>query len=206
MKIIVDFVRAEQHWDPDSGVQQNYLVFAFGGREHRIPCEENDVVEAVKAARRPARAEAPSDPHAAALGFTDEPVAPPPELTPEQEQLEREFGGDVQPLANPPVLFEAVDGPRPDPTQNAELIRRGMIGEGMESRPRSRDKIKQEKLDRMRAVAQTAPHNRVAKDDMGYPIVPGAGHVAVRSESAGAPTVVKRSMENKPDDDPFGQG
>ena len=222
MKILVDFVRAEQHWDPDTGDQQNYLIFGFGGVEHKIPVEEKDIVAAVKAAGRREPTDG-VDAHAAALARMDREesgadpmrasrVAMDREMLDQMEdeaaeELEREFGGDVGddvPVTNPPVLFAAVDDPRPDPTQNAEHMRRSMIGAGMGDRPRTRDKIKQEKLDRMRATAQMAPQMRVEKDDMGYPVVQAP---SARGPSVGAgATIERRPIANTGDDDPFGQG
>jgi hypothetical protein len=207
MKITVDFVRAEQHWDPDSGAQQNFLVFYFAGKEHRIECDEEDVVGAIRSSRTAAPVASGLDAHANALGRVteDEWGAG---VEDEQgdfaaEELEREFGGDASVVNNPPMTFAAAEPLMPRPTENAEALRRGMIEEGMASRARSGSSIKADKLARLRQVAQRAPHNRVEKDEMGYPIVAGP---AVAKKSAGQATIVRKEIASGGDDDPFGQG
>lgn len=212
MKITVEFVRAEQHWDPDSGAQQNFLVFSFADREHRIECSEEDIVEAIRASRA-APASASSgvsglDAHASALGRVtddDEWGGEPEDEYGDfaAEELEREFGGDAPVVNNPPVSFAAVEPPRPRPTENAETLRRGMIEEGLANRARSGSSIKADKLARLREVAQRAPHSRVEKDEMGYPVVTGP---VVARKSVGQPTIIRKETASEGDDDPFGQG
>lgn len=206
MKITVDFVRAEQHWDPDTGAQHNFLVFSFAGKEHRIECEEEDIVGAVKASRSEPSAVSGLDAHASALSRVSE-EGWDGSVEDEQgdfaaEELEREFGGDVPVVNNPPVAFAAIEPPKPRPTENAEALRRGMIEESLASRGRSGSSIKAEKLARLRQVAQRAPHTRVDKDDMGYPVV--AGPAVVRKP--GQATIVRKEIASGGDDDPFGQG
>lgn len=206
MKITVDFVRAEQHWDPDSGNQQNFLVFSFAGKEHRIECEEADIVGAVKASRSTSPAANGLDAHASALGRVSDDEwdgdAEDEQGDLAAEELEREFGGDT-PVNNPPVTFAAVEPPKPRPTENGETIRRGLIEEGMAGRPRTASSIKADKLARLREVAQRAPHARVEKDDMGYPVIAGP---AVPRRTAGQATIVRKEIAPGGDDDPFGQG
>lgn len=47
MQILVDVQRAEQSWDFDSGRQQNYLVVEVFGVETRVPCSEEQLLEAI---------------------------------------------------------------------------------------------------------------------------------------------------------------
>lgn len=191
MKILVDFIRAEQHWLPDTEEQQNYLVFGFGGLEHRIPCEEDDIVRAVREARGAAQTEPEKEP---------EPVPSPARFSrPSSTVEEMEFGGDVEPVVNPPVIFEKMAAPEiKDPTQNSEELRRALINQLMESRPRSKASLKAEKLARMRAVAATAPKTRVGIDEAGNPEGPGV--------QPAAPVQRKTSVIDAADDDPFAQG
>lgn len=204
MKISVEFVRAEQHWAPDTEEQQNFLVFSFAGKEHRIPCNEDDIVNAVRSARGPSTPTSGLDAHARALSRVEEPsweedvedevgdVA--------AEELEREFGGDM-PVNNPPLAFIEPEPLRSRPTENGEQLRRGMIEQGMAARPRTAASIKADKLARLRQVAQRAPHSRVEKDEMGNPVVVGGA-----ARPAGQPTIVRKEIPIGGDDDPFGQG
>jgi hypothetical protein len=207
MKITVDFIRAEQHWDPDTEEQRNFLVFSFAGKEHRIPCTEDDIVEAVRSAKSPAPARGGIDAHARALHRAEEPSWS-EEVEDEvgdvaAEELEREFGGDIPVVNNPPLTFVEPEPLRPRPTENGEQLRREMIEQGMGARPRTAASIKADKLARLRQVAQRAPHSRVEKDEMGYPVVTGG---AAAPRPAAEPTVVRREIPSISDDDPFGQG
>jgi hypothetical protein len=226
MKIVVEFVRAEQHWNPDTEAQVNYLVFAFGGREHKIACTEEDVIKAVRAAKgsqlitpqHETSSEELADPfadpgldaHAAALGRMSDDEDP--EADKAAAELEREFGGDFDedaPVQNPPVMFEQVDAPKPRPTENSELIRKKLINQGLESRPRSRDKILSEKQARMRQIAQQAPYSRVAADESGNPITSAASAGAAGpGPTVGKPTIVRKplAVAAAGDDDPVEQG
>lgn len=221
MKIYVEFLRAEQHWSPDTGGQQNYLIFGFGGLEHRIPCEEDDIVEAIR--------EAQNQKVGAEVTFRN-PPAPVSSGTFQQypdgstvsftgvdgetdgTELDREFDTESTdqeaapeaPVAVPPLTFHKSKEPerKPIPTQNAMEQRKEMINAGLSSRPRTTASIKAANLERARAVASRAPVvRRVAADDMGNPIVPEAHQV-----SGPAPTVRVAKPREMSDDDAFGQG
>ena len=205
MKITVEFVRAEQHWDPDTEEQQNFLVFSFAGKEHRIACAEDDIVNAVRSARAPSASTNGLDAHARALSRVEEQSweedAEDEVGDVAAEELEREFGGDM-PVNNPPLTFIEPEPLKPRPTENGEQLRRGMIEQGMAARPRTASSIKADKLARLRQVAQRAPHSRVEKDEMGYPVVAGGGP----PRTAAQPTIVRKEIPLGGDDDPFGQG
>jgi hypothetical protein len=205
MKITVEFVRAEQHWDPDTEDQQNFLVFSFAGKEHRIACNEDDIVNAVRSARGPSTPTSGLDAHARALSRVEEPSweedAEDEVGDVAAEELEREFGGDV-PVNNPPLTFMEPEPLKPRPSENGEQLRRGMIEQGMAARPRTSSSIKADKLARLRQVAQRAPQARPEKDEMGYPVMAGGG----QSRPAGQPTIVRKEVPLGGDDDPFGQG
>jgi len=47
MKIEVDVLRAEQSWDLATNRQQNYLVISVFGIETRVPCSEQQLVNAI---------------------------------------------------------------------------------------------------------------------------------------------------------------
>lgn len=251
MKIVVDFVRAEQHWNPDTEAQVNYLVlvFAFGGREHKIVCTEEDVIKAVRAAKGsqlitpqheqsseeladPFAAEPGLDAHAAALGRVEEEsplaahirtqlkAAAAAEEDEERNadaaamELEREFGGDFSvddaPVKNPPLTFEAVEQPKPRPTENAEKLRKNLIEQGLIGRPRTKAKIVAEKQERMRQIAQRAPYSRIAADEAGNPIAGAAPEArSAPGPTAGQPTVVRKPQATVAvgdDDDGVAQG
>jgi hypothetical protein len=193
MRIIVDFVRAEQHWVPDTGVQQNFLVFSFAGMEHRLPCEEADIIRAIREASSPTgepvdvqpadddptpddwRDEADGlDVHAGALHRMDDASG------------DLVFGGDVNPTALA-SLQEAPAPVAPRPTQDPVLLRKAMINETMSHRPRSRGQILEAKK-QMREAARRAPGSR-----------PGAGRPQ---------PVLQETQRNQAagDDDLFSQG
>lgn len=198
MKIIVEFLRAEQHWLPDTGDQQNYLVFGFGGREHRIPCKEQDIIQAIREAQSVAGTVMhPAD------------TRPAPSFTPEEDadgsapdELEQEMlGSDEDVVTNPPVIFEnPVVPPVVKPKSSVEQRVEG-INELLASRPRSRQSIKEAKLARMKEVAKRAPVRTTSADEMGNPNVP-------ESQQLSGPMPTVRSVERveAPDDDQFEQG
>lgn len=205
MKITVDFIRAEQHWDPDTGEQCNFLVFSFAGKEHRVPCSEEDIVGAVRSAKAPAATPDGIEAHAGALRRVED-SSWSEEVEDEvgdvaAEELEREFGGDV-PVNNPPLTFVEPEPLKPRPTENAERLRRELIEQGMSVRPRTTASVKAEKLARLRQVAQRAPQNRVGQDEMGYPIVAAAA----APRTSAQPSIVRKEIPAANDDDPFGQG
>ena len=51
MKIEVDVLRAEQSWDLVTNKQQNYLVVEVFGIETRVPCTEQQLVDAIAGAQ-----------------------------------------------------------------------------------------------------------------------------------------------------------
>jgi hypothetical protein len=203
MKIIVEFIRAEQHWNPDTGAQQNFLVFGFAGREHKIPCEEQDIIQAIRSAPHGTRAAAPADEDEHAGAFA---VSPNPEYSEGEgpDELEQEMLGGLdenQALSNPPVTFEnpvetAAERPKSDVDQRKEMIEQGLA-----SRPRSRASILKEKNDRMRAVAKLAPMRTIAAGEGGNPDVPESQQLA-----GPVPTVKRVKRPETKDDDRFEQG
>lgn len=196
MKIAVDFIRAEQHWRPDTGEQQNYLVFGFAHKEHRIPCSESDIIEAVRASQDfAARTEDTQALFEESLrNAVEEDRKENPEI------YEQEFGGDFEPkkastpVVNPPVMFAPVQQPKVEPGKTNEQLRLEAIAASMGDRPRTRATIKADKLARMREKAKAPPAGRVALDEMGNPSGPGVGAV---------PPPAERSND---DDDLFPQG
>ena len=206
MKILVDFVRAEQHWDPDTEEQQNFLVFGFGGAEHRIPCEEGDIVKAIR--------ESKGSRASAGVPLPTSSVVPP--LDPSFQRIESDeegyvgpsdddlMGGDEdKPVQNPPLTFEAtVQDEPPEPREKTSTQQRQeLIREGLASRPRSTEKIRQAKMDRLREVARKAPQRTVAADEMGNPDVPNDQQL-----QGPMPTVTRVKRQETRDDDPFSQG
>lgn len=198
MKIIVEFLRAEQHWLPDTGEQQNYLVFGFGGLEHRIPCEEADIIQSIREAQGVAVAEAPSQPIRAQRSFVPE-----EELEDSMpDELEQEFERSNEPVANPPVMFENPEAAmRPAPPKSAVDERKDLIAKSLDGRPRTKEKILAEKEARKREIARRAPVRSVPQDEVGNPIVPDAQRVAGPS-----PTIRRIGREETQDDDKFQQG
>lgn len=198
MKIIVEFLRAEQHWLPDTGDQQNYLVFGFGGREHRILCKEQDIIQAIREAQSVAGTVMhPAD------------TRPAPSFTPEEDadpsapdELEQEMlGSDEDVVTNPPVIFEnPVVPPVVKPKSSVEQRVEG-INELLASRPRSRQSIKEAKLARMKEVAKRAPVRTTSADEMGNPSVPESQQL-----TGPMPTVRRVERVETPDDDQFEQG
>jgi hypothetical protein len=49
VKIEVEVIRADQSWDFNTKKQQNYLVFEVFGIETRVPCSEEQLVQAISA-------------------------------------------------------------------------------------------------------------------------------------------------------------
>ncbi|MEI6358070.1 MAG: hypothetical protein WCP53_13375 [Verrucomicrobiota bacterium] len=215
MKIIVEFERAEQHWSPDTGEQLNYLVFSFAGKEHRVECDEQDIIAAVRSAKGTAEEDLAVEPggleaHAAALGRVEEDYAEPYDedgaedpISPEQDELEREFGGDLSsvpthsPFANVAEDPDEVEpAPRRAPPLAADAQRRQNIAATLAARPRSREKLAQEKVERLRAAARAPMRRSVEADEAGNPVVqqrPRQAHQEAPSRSSD-------------DDDAFGQG
>jgi hypothetical protein len=197
MKILVEFIRAEQHWMPDTGSQQNYLVFGFGGQEHRVLCEEADIINAIREAQ--------------ALGVTPGPTTRAVNVSgapsdDEEDDLEHEmFSGPEDVAVNPPVMFENptedVVASRPNQQQSSESLRKELIAKGLDARPRTKAKIAEEKEARRREIARRAPMRTLEVDDVGNPVVPANHQV-----NGPAPTVRMLERPEIQDDDPFRQG
>lgn len=192
MRILVEFLRAEQHWIPDTGSQQNFLIFGFGGLEHRVPCEESDIILAIREAQ--ALGIATSEPAESTFVAEDEQG---------EDELEQEMLSEEEPVAaRPPVLFEnPPDDPRLAPQKSSEGLRKELIAKGLEARPRSKTKIVEEKDARRREIARRAPVRTVAMDEFGNPMVPMEHQV-----TGPAPTVKHITRPQAADDDPFRQG
>lgn len=91
MKIEVDVLRAEQSWDLDTKERQNYLVIEVFGIETRVPCSEQELVQALTEA-----------------AMADEPTE-----EAEHEQMVQAFN---QPRAAPPTFVNQQEPePEPDP-------------------------------------------------------------------------------------------
>lgn len=211
MKIIVDFLRAEQHWNPDTGDQQNFLIFGFAGREHKIPCEEQDIIQAIRSSPTQATKISTAGPDGVSGAQEDEPTAlaysPLPEYLEgeEPDELEQEMLGGLdenRAISNPPVTFEnTVEAAAPEQPKSDVDQRKDLIAQGLASRPRSRASILKEKSDRMRAVAKLAPMRTIAAGEGGNPDVPESQQVA-----GPAPTVQRMKRPEVKDDDQFEQG
>lgn len=196
MKILVEFVRAEQHWVPDTGEQQNYLVFSFGGREHKILCTEADIIQSIREAQ--------------GVAVTPQPIRVEPSFVPQDEEseyagpdeLEEELERGDEPVANPPVLFEnpADAAPQEKPKSSVDQ-RKDLIAQSLESRPRTKEKILAEKEARKREIAKRAPVRSLPHDAVGNPVGP-----SVQPVSGPAPTVRRVERPETKDDDQFQQG
>lgn len=227
MKIIVDFVRAEQHWDPDDGVQTNFLVFDFGGKRHRIPCEEADIINAVRESKGKQNTvvEIEREPdgleqHAAALGRVED-YTEPYESTEQQGQIEDvtpepiEFDHDVAHSLFVNIAEVTEEIPDREEAQqpkslSAEAQRKQDITKMLASRPRSRDKQTKEKLDRLRKAAAAPLQPHVEVDEAGNPIMRSK---AVPRTISIAQAAVEKTVDGVrdlgdlvSDDDAFGQG
>lgn len=191
MRILVEFLRAEQHWIPDTGSQQNFLVFGFGGMEHKVACEESDIILAIREAQ--ALGVATAQPEAGFVAEGDE----------SSDELDEELLAEGPPVAvQPPVLFENPPEPvRPTPPKSSEGLRKELIAKGLEARPRTQAKIAEEKEMRRREIARRAPVRTLSTDEMGNPVVPLEHQV-----SGPAPTIRHIERPEAVDDDPFRQG
>lgn len=102
MKITIDVKRAEQSFDLDRGVQQNYLVVELGGQEIRIPCDEEQMGAAIR--------------ECVGRGQT----VPAPVYTPSPAATTREFSftpdedSEEKPVSAAPAVF-VLPEPRPAP-------------------------------------------------------------------------------------------
>lgn len=197
MKILVEFIRAEQHWVPDTGEQQNYLVFGFGGREHKIVCTEADIIQSIREAQ--GMAVTPSQPIRTESSFV--PQGEEPEDT-GPDELEQELERGDEPVANPPVMFEnPAEAASPEKPKSSVDQRRDLIAQSLESRPRTKEKILAEKEARKREIAKRAPVRTLPYDAVGNPIGPNVQPVA-----GPAPTVRRIERPETKDDDQFQQG
>lgn len=96
MRITIDVKRAEQSFDLDRGVQQNYLVVELSGQEIRIPCDEEQMGAAIRACMGQAKQPAPA-PAAPATSREFSFVAPPDEA-PEEPVFEEEPVKEAPPM------------------------------------------------------------------------------------------------------------
>lgn len=108
MKITIDVKRAEQSFDLDRGVQQNYLVVELGGQEIRIPCDEEQMGAAIR--------------ECVGRGQTVPAPEPVPVYTPSPAATTREFSftpdedqdSEEKPVSAAPAVF-VLPEPRPAP-------------------------------------------------------------------------------------------
>lgn len=109
MKIEVDIKRADQSWDLDTGIQQNYLVLDVFGVEVRAPCSEEQLVAVLQAVTTPEEGEEEvatdeTQQRAAPTTFQgqtheEEPLPPPPspklQAAPQRQLKPMKRGDDV---------------------------------------------------------------------------------------------------------------
>jgi len=191
MRVAAEFVAARQEWNPDTGEQTNFLVLGFAGREYVFEVSAEELVAAIKAS-------------AASRG---------------EEPAERHFGGDEQ-LEEPyePEAYSPDDGVRHPPPmfQTSGVVATDISTDEM---PRPAEPLPtaarlanikanqvenpaKKKLLDMRQRAKAVPMRTVAKDEMGYPIVPqrqapDEQQVVIRAQTA--------SSLAELDEDGFGQ-
>lgn len=206
MKITIDLKSVEQTWNPDTGEEMHFLVIELGGRQHRLRCTEEELVLAVGKAKDAAqRAEEPL-PLDDSYDPSYEPnISPTDEESPVGDGVLQGLVGrvDGQPSSVLPELGPAVQEPRLSPLES----RRAQTAANTPSRPRTTHGIKEERKQRLREVARSAPHRRVAQDEMGNPITTPSQQF----QAPGPPPVdgfeIRRADSSaRSDDDPFQQG
>ena len=236
MKIAVEFVKAGQEWDPNTRRSNNYLILAFGGKQFRVECSEDEMEGFIAEA---AGGRPPPEPQYA--GPTDESFAmgeygeeldedPVEEVIYDRDAAERTpdgdfvFGGidDTQsslllnlPEDEPvtaPVLFDTNELPevapaqRPAPQLSPTKQREAHIDAQLSGRP---VRLRKQRQQAMRAKAQAAPQRRVSSDSSGNPIVPEEHRLRTQPTNNPAhipPEVQPAPMPEASDDDLFAQG
>lgn len=207
MKVVVDLREIRQIWKADTNTHHNVAVLSIvPGLDVEVDCTPEQVHALVQTTAQQNML-TPAEPE------------PDPELAPEPTEDEV-FGGDFeaeQQVVAAPSMFQAepVDveaalaaAQPPQPVRNIPKSAQQQREEAIETQ-RLRDPGGQRAANKqsMRQRAQAVPPRRVAKDDMGNPVVtPPTKPI---TGSAGAPTVVRRAPTTPiqgADDDGFSQG
>lgn len=205
MKVVIDLIGVNQNWNPDTGEQVNTAHLMVGKEELLLNLTE-DQLQALIATGAKQRIDhglreyVPSD-------DANYEAEPDPEELPLNAEGERVFGGDMGELRH--TLFQEIN------TDDIEEPARAPVVREKSSTQQRLDAIQGrvaatpsgQRMDakaQMRARAARVPPTRVAKDDLGYPIVAKP----TTRRDVEAPVVVERavhtSVENA--DDLFDQG
>lgn len=216
MKIAVEFVRAGQEWDPNTGRSSNYLLLSFGGKQFRVECTETEmgdfITQAAGGAAVPEPEYAGPGDESFAFGeygedLDDEPVDEvlyDRDAAPRTEGGDFVFGGDLPedtPVASP-VLFDVGALPdnsetRPAPPLGSMQQRKANIETRLEQRP---IKLRKQRQDALRAKARQIPRRKHDADEAGNPVVPAQSMPMRHPEHA------PEATQSGGDDDLFAQG
>lgn len=216
MKIVVDFVRAGQEWDPTTGEQSNYVVFAFAGKEMTFPVDETTLVAMIQQSKNGTAVSAhvgPGSFHDQAAtedpdayhGPTDdeflvdlgEPTSSPDETEVVYSGQDEVFGGDVEPVA-PPTLFDTdhLEEPEPPHREPTDVTKRMKQLQDKRKQVAPAMQARKERLAALREKAKKVPMVRVRKDEMGYP---EKADVAALSAQMGGPRQTPRFAHGAPE-------
>lgn len=207
MRLVIDFVSANQVWHADSGKQRNIAVLNIAGHIHEVECSAEQLQAIIAAAAGQSTGSASVS--AAIMEASLE-----RELRTEDDGDEV-FGGDV---AVPPAMFQAEPSTETSaetaiaaasPPPYAAPPSSGQQRETAIEQRRTQDPgaVRVTAKAVMRERAKAIPPRRVEKDEMGNPIVRPIAEG--RSGSAGQPEVLRRAPEapvGGTDDDGFSQG
>ncbi len=234
MKIAVDFVKAGQEWDPNTGNQRNYLLLAFGGKQFRVDVSEAEMERFISAAmngREPSLASAyehgadiqldtesyigPSDEQFLVGEVDESDMEPVEEVVYQRDEVADDgdfvFGGDVERTVDPPALFNTDD--LPDPQDNRPPAPLSPVQKRLEQikAQQGNRPAQQRKEEKMRRRAQQRPPRRVRTDEMGYPDpadVEAVSRRIPRQQPQGGPEVRETHVPDPldGDEDGFEQG
>lgn len=119
------------------------------------------------------------------------------------------LAGRLEGEAEAPDIFaqpKPVD-PRAATDEERLEARRAQVAANTPSRPRTTHGIKQERKDRLREIAKTAPRRTVPHDSNGYPVVPQTHAPPTTQPSSPEGFEIRRpTSTTRSDDDPFQQG
>jgi hypothetical protein len=227
--VAVDFVKAAQEWDPDTGNSSNYLVLRFAQTEFRVKVVEEEMAHFIAAAMRHQTTPHVSDedlvsgPREAPRTVMDAPLEEHLYTDPryahyakaeeeDEDDGEVVFGGDVPQVAAAPQMFETDDF-----ADTEEAVPRVIERSSVQQR---KDQIQQtlqnraqvsesDRLKVLRQKARQVPHRRVRSDENGYPDPDDVRQVAratrrVIEQPEVQHTPVHTSIQG--DDDGFEQG
>lgn len=208
MKITIDLKSVEQSWNPDTGEELHFLVIELGGRQHKLRCTEAELVLAVGKAKEAAQRIEEPLPLDESYDQTYEPNVSvvdeePPELG---EGVLQGLVGRVDGESSS-VLPEAGPAAAQEPRKTPLELRRAQTAANTPSRPRTTHAIKEGRKQLLREVARSAPHRRVAQDEMGNPIVPQGQQFQTPEPPPPDGFEIRRAdTAVRSDDDPFQQG